>query len=180
LAVSRHLGLATDEIAAALASYKPADMRLNVSRHGSITVINDSYNANPSSMTAAIDVLVSSSGRRRVLVAGDMLELGDEAAAWHERIGGHAGRSGVELVVAVGSYAQAVADAARAANPAMEARTYGDAESAGADLAEWLRAGDVLLVKGSRALGMERVAGAVAAFVSDGPGRGVRHAVPAV
>ena len=180
LAVSRHLGLAADEIAAALASYQPEDMRLKVSRHGSITVINDSYNANPASMTGAIDVLVSSSGRRRVLVVGDMLELGDEAAAWHERIGGHAGRSGVDLVVAVGLYADTVADAAGAANPAIEARTYADAESAGADLAAWLRAGDVLLVKGSRAVGMERVAGAVAAFVADGQERGARHVVPAV
>jgi UDP-N-acetylmuramoyl-tripeptide--D-alanyl-D-alanine ligase len=156
-AVARWMGLEPDAIAAALATLPPADMRLNVTRQGELTVINDSYNANPASMAAAIEVLAGVASARRVLVAGDMLELGNDAPSWHERIGQQAARSGIELLIAAGAHARFTAAGARAANPDIDAVVCEDSEQASEAVAERLRPKDVVLVKGSRGMGMERV-----------------------
>jgi UDP-N-acetylmuramoyl-tripeptide--D-alanyl-D-alanine ligase len=160
-AVAQRMGFEADEIAAALASFQPGRMRLNVIRCGAVTVINDSYNANPSSTAAAIDVLAGAGPGRRVLVVGDMLELGSAAQSWHERTGCRAAQAGIDLLVAVGSNAPAVAAGARTAGSPIDTLVYQDADRAGAAAGEWLQPGDVVLVKGSRAVGMERVVEAI-------------------
>jgi len=116
---------------------------------GDAILINDSYNANPISMRAALDHLASlPAGGRRVAVLGEMRELGPEAAAYHREIGEHARRRGVELLIGVG-------ELGREYNPDAEVP---DAEAAAAALAERLQPRDAILVKGSRAVGLELVA----------------------
>jgi UDP-N-acetylmuramoyl-tripeptide--D-alanyl-D-alanine ligase len=112
-------------------------------------LINDSYNANPISMRAALDHLATLAvGRRRLAVLGEMRELGPEAAAYHREIGEHARERGVELVIGVGELASEYAPDEHVA----------DADAAADALAAALRPGDAVLVKGSRAVGLERIA----------------------
>jgi UDP-N-acetylmuramoyl-tripeptide--D-alanyl-D-alanine ligase len=121
---------------------------------GGVTLIDDSYNANPTSMRAALDDLVASAapGRRRVAVLGDMLELGPQAREFHLEIGRHADRIGVGLLVTVGPLA-----AAMAPGFSREARSVADAREAAVLVPTLLRDGDVVLVKGSRGVGLEAV-----------------------
>ena len=112
-------------------------------------LINDSYNANPISMRAALDHLATVDvGGRRLAVLGEMRELGTDAAAYHSEIGEHARERGVELIIGVG-------DLAAAYKPDQH---VADADAAADALAEALGPGDAVLVKGSRAVGLERVA----------------------
>ncbi len=130
---------------------------------GGVVLINDCYNANPMSMRAAIDDLAQSAPGRRVAVLGDMLELGPQAQRFHEEVGQHAAAKGVELLVAVGPLAATIAEAF-----AGEAHWVPDAASAVELLAGLLRERDTVLVKGSRGVGLERVAEGLAG-ASEGP-----------
>ncbi|HSS82019.1 MAG TPA: UDP-N-acetylmuramoyl-tripeptide--D-alanyl-D-alanine ligase [Gaiellaceae bacterium] len=122
-------------------------------------LINDAYNANPVSMRAALAHLAAvAAGRRRVAILGDMAELGTAAPAYHEEIGREAARHGVEALLAVGELARAYADGGVPVT-----RWAADAEAAAAEVAGFVQPGDVVLVKASRALGLERVAEALAA-----------------
>ncbi len=124
---------------------------------GDVAVINDCYNANPMSMRAAIDELAEAAPARRVAVLGDMLELGPSAPELHREIGRHASERGVDVLVAVGPLAASIGEGF-----AGEWRGVADAAAAAATLAPLLHAGDTVLVKGSRALALERVAPALA------------------
>jgi UDP-N-acetylmuramoyl-tripeptide--D-alanyl-D-alanine ligase len=116
---------------------------------GESILINDCYNANPMSMRAALDHLASSPVRgRRLAVLGEMRELGPGAAAYHREVGEHARRRGVELLIGVGELAREFA-------PDEHVK---DAEAAAELLADRLQPGDAVLVKGSRAVGLELVA----------------------
>lgn len=118
---------------------------------GGVTLVADCYNANPMSMRAAIDDLAETAPGRRVAVLGDMLELGPEAPGLHRAIGHHAQAHGVDLLVTVGPLA-----AQMRAGFAGESHEAPDAQGAGEILAELLREGDTVLVKGSRGVGLER------------------------
>ena len=131
---------------------------------GGITLINDCYNANPMSMRAAIEDLTMETAAagpmagpapaRRLAVLGDMLELGNEAGpALHREVGAYASARGVEVLVTVGPLA-----AEMAGTFAGEAHSVPDAEAAAELLEGLLREGDAVLVKGSRGVGLERVA----------------------
>jgi UDP-N-acetylmuramoyl-tripeptide--D-alanyl-D-alanine ligase len=131
-------------------------------RPDGLLVVNDTYNANPASMAAAIDALVAIGGRRSrrtVAVLGEMRELGDTAAASHREVGAHAATAGVDVVLAVGEPAAGIAEGAR-----LTAGWHGEAMlTAGrAEALDWLRknAGpeDVVLVKASRGAALEAVA----------------------
>jgi UDP-N-acetylmuramoyl-tripeptide--D-alanyl-D-alanine ligase len=112
-------------------------------------LINDCYNANPISMRAALDHLASlSAAGRRLAVLGEMRELGPDAAAYHREIGEYARERGVELIIGVGEHASEY-------RPDQQ---VGDADAAADALAAALGHGDAVLVKGSRAVGLERVA----------------------
>jgi UDP-N-acetylmuramoyl-tripeptide--D-alanyl-D-alanine ligase len=118
-----------------------------------IVLINDCYNANPMSMRAALDDLAQSAGERRVAVLGDMLELGPQERPMHREIGAYAHARGVELLVTVGPLAGEMGEG-------LDGDVYRvpDAAAAAELLARLLRAGDIVLVKGSRGMGLERVA----------------------
>ncbi|HVA19992.1 MAG TPA: UDP-N-acetylmuramoyl-tripeptide--D-alanyl-D-alanine ligase [Solirubrobacteraceae bacterium] len=122
---------------------------------GGIVLINDCYNANPMSMRAAIDDLAETAPGRRLAVLGDMLELGLEMGpTLHREVAGYAAARGVEVLVAVGPLAAAMTGDAFAG----EAHSVRDATAAAEMLGGLLRGGDTVLVKGSRGVGLERVA----------------------
>jgi UDP-N-acetylmuramoyl-tripeptide--D-alanyl-D-alanine ligase len=122
-------------------------------------VINDWYNANPLSMRAALDDLAGyAAADRRVAVLGDMLELGPEEARHHREIGAYAAERGVDILVAVGPRSRETA--AAFGGESHEADTAAQAAEVAADLVE---AGDVILVKGSRGVGLEVVTERLAA-----------------
>jgi UDP-N-acetylmuramoyl-tripeptide--D-alanyl-D-alanine ligase len=116
---------------------------------GGITLINDCYNANPLSMHAALEHLVELAGsRRRVAVLGEMAELGENAAAYHREVGEAARAAGVDELVAVGELARGYGD---------EATWFATAADAAEAVGGLVQPGDVVLVKGSRAVGLEAV-----------------------
>jgi UDP-N-acetylmuramoyl-tripeptide--D-alanyl-D-alanine ligase len=121
-----------------------------------IVLINDCYNANPMSMRAALDDLAESAPGRRVAVLGDMLELGPEERRLHREVGTYAQARGVQLLVAVGPLAGEM-------GKGLDGEVYRvpDAAAAAELLPRLLRAGDSVLVKGSRGMGLERVAQAL-------------------
>jgi UDP-N-acetylmuramoyl-tripeptide--D-alanyl-D-alanine ligase len=118
---------------------------------GGVTVVDDCYNANPMSMRAALDDLAGHDGRR-VAVLGDMLELGPGERRFHEEIGAYARRSGVDVLVTVGPLAAPMAGAFGGVTHAA-----GTASEAASIVAEVVRPGDAVLVKGSRGVGLEAV-----------------------
>ncbi len=130
---------------------------------GSIVLIDDCYNANPMSMRAALDDLTLTASGRSVAVLGDMLELGPQSEQLHREIGRHAGETGVQLLVAVGPLAAAIADEFPGPSHAVP-----DAHAASELLEDLLLAGDTVLVKGSRGVGLERVVDAYALPAANG------------
>ena len=133
-------------------------MRMQIARLANgVTVINDTYNANPSSAEAALVALQRFSGRP-VAVLGEMRELGDEARRAHRFIGERAAALGVHALIALGTYAEDMAAGARAGGLAAGAVQVcsSHAEAAAAVTARW-QAGDMVLVKGSRSMRMEEV-----------------------
>jgi UDP-N-acetylmuramoyl-tripeptide--D-alanyl-D-alanine ligase len=123
-------------------------------------LINDAYNANPLSMAAALEHLRErAGGRRKVAVLGDMAELGPGASSYHREVGAAAARAGVQVLVAVGPLARGYVEGARGVPLTRWAPTV---EAGLAALRQVLRQGDCVLVKGSRAMGLEAIADAVA------------------
>ena len=150
-AVAHHIGLSVDDIARELSSpLAVSPRRMDVStRVDGVTLIDDSYNANPSSMAAALRALADvGEGRRTIAVLGYMAELGEIEKSAHEEIGRLAGRLGVEVVIVVGPEAQAIAVGARASGA--ETIEVEDQDAAIAVLATRLHPLDVVLVKASR------------------------------
>lgn len=145
------VGVSLDVIRQGLADVRPVQGRLFVRQSDGVLVIDDSYNANPGSVRAAIDVLKSSSGRRH-LVLGHMAELGERAEQEHRDIAAYASESGICRLWLVGAYAPAMAAEFGEAAEVFESR-----EALGAALLQQVAEGDVLLVKGSRSAGMEQV-----------------------
>jgi len=139
---------------------QPAAHRGDVVRLASgITLIDDSYNANPTATRRALEVLASASATRRVAVLGEMLELGDQSIALHEDVGRAAARSNVDLLVTVGGApASALAASAVAAGRSRGAvQHFATSDEAAAFVLSAVRPGDVVLVKGSRGVRTDRV-----------------------
>lgn len=152
-------GVALEVVAAGLPRTPVVGGRLEPVRVGGVHVLNDSYNANPQSMRAAIETLCRLRGTgRAVAVLGDMGELGPQAPRFHREVGHAAGELGVDVLVAVGQHAKAMGDAAVEAGVAASAVAAApDTAAAATQLRASLREGDWVLLKGSRAMQMERV-----------------------
>ena len=161
-ALAGELGLSVTAAADGLSAAAPrSKWRMEVTeRPDGVTVINDAYNANPEAVAAALETLTAvARGRRAFAVLGPMNELGGESRQWHEQAGGLAARAGVAGLIVVGEDAAPMLSGAKA-----EASWHGeligvpDAGSAVAALGNLLAPGDVVLVKASRAAGLEHVA----------------------
>jgi UDP-N-acetylmuramoyl-tripeptide--D-alanyl-D-alanine ligase len=157
-AVTTWLGVDPAHVAAGLAAAQSVGDRMRVVElaHG-VTVLNDSYNANPASVRVALASLAASGARRRFAVLGDMLELGDESGAHHRAVGQAAATAGLAALYLYGAYAAETAAGAAEHLPAAAihvATTHAEIADA---LARDARAGDWILVKGSRGQRMEEV-----------------------
>jgi UDP-N-acetylmuramoyl-tripeptide--D-alanyl-D-alanine ligase len=150
-----------DAMAARAATLTPPSHRGEVRELASgVTVIDDAYNANPLAVERALDVLGAETGAgRRVAVLGEMLELGAESAALHARVGRAAARAGVAVLVTVGGDpARALGRGAQDAGLAADAVRHAATSDEAADVVAGLvRPGDLVLVKGSRGVRLERV-----------------------
>jgi UDP-N-acetylmuramoyl-tripeptide--D-alanyl-D-alanine ligase len=171
-AVAREVGMPPDDIADALSdAVTVSRWRMEVAeRADGITVVNDAYNANPESMRAALDALAHMArGRRAYAVLGGMAELGSSSVAEHEKIGQHVARAGIAGLIAVGETAAPILEGAKQLRSwTGDSVQVDDAGAAVAALSERLRPGDVVLVKGSRVAGLERVAQALLSEGGDG------------
>jgi len=159
IAVGRELGLTTDQINAGLSRYVPEAGRCGVLTIGSWTVIDDTYNASPASVAAAADVLRNwSTTNRRLLILGDMLELGDQAEEFHYSVGARLATSSIDHVLTFGRHAVYVAEGFLEAGGSLNGvSVFEDFSTLLSMLDCLLSPGDVILVKGSRRLRMECV-----------------------
>ncbi len=151
-------GVTLPACAAALETFQPVTMRSHLRRHRGWMLLDDSYNANPESVRAALDVVGSIQAARRIAVLGDMLELGRAGPELHAGIGRDVVSAGVDRLFTTGSLSRHTAAAAVAAGLADAAvqhcQTLSDLEN---KLHAVLQAGDIVLVKGSRAMQLEQV-----------------------
>jgi UDP-N-acetylmuramoyl-tripeptide--D-alanyl-D-alanine ligase len=161
-AVGAALGMRAAEIAPGLGRAPGVANRLEIRRLRGAVVINDVYNSSPRSMEAALDVMDEFAGRPRIAVLGDMRELGSLSLEAHHRVGREVARRGADVLIAFGPLAADLADAARAAGLARVVHTL-DPDEALRALQRELAPGAVVLVKGSRALEMERLVNGLAA-----------------
>jgi len=154
-AAAHALGVDLPAIAAGLSAYEGTNMRgLVLEAPRGYTVISDCYNASPASVEAALRLLGSTEGRR-VFVFGDMGELGETGPDAHRRVGEQAAEAGVRVLVTVGDLARLASETA--AQRGVEVVEVGTTAQAVEALAPSLRAGDVVLVKGSRVMHLEDV-----------------------
>jgi UDP-N-acetylmuramoyl-tripeptide--D-alanyl-D-alanine ligase len=162
-AVGKLMDIPAQAIARGLEKFNPVPGRMNVIRtRGGFCVVDDTYNANPGSMRAAIEALKEMRGKHRgLLVLGDMYELGEHSAAMHQKVGGWAAESGAAMIFAAGDFARSVAAGAMEAGMAREKIVTGTREQIIKALSKRVRSGDWVLVKGSRAMAMETVASAI-------------------
>lgn len=153
IAVGTRLRLTEEEIAAGLQHVKPAKMRLELSSCGEITLINDAYNANPASVRAALAVLDEFTGAaRKVLILGDMRELGAASEREHTAIGREAGRSTAQVIIAAGGFARFVADgAASVAGTTKRVYSFQNVAALADRMESLIEPGDLVLLKASRA-----------------------------
>ena len=123
-----------------------------------LTVIDDTYNASPDSMMGNIDVLCSMKATgRRIAVLADMLELGDVSVEAHRSVGRRCAQKKVDILYVIGQEAREIAVGAKELAPEMDCREFMDNASALASLKETVRAGDIVLVKGSRGMHTDEI-----------------------
>ena len=154
IAVGVEAGVPLAGCCAALEKMRPEDKRGRVIEFRGATMMNDAYNSNPEALQSMIHMLAGMAAQRRILVAGEMLELGGEAAALHAACGMAAATAGIDIVVGVRGHAKHIVDAAKRGGA--EAVFVETPEAAGEWLRENLRAGDAVLLKASRGVRLER------------------------
>ena len=152
-------GIVPEEIVRGIESFQPVPGRMGlVETRKGIFLIDDTYNANPHSMRAAIDALLALRGSRRgIIVLGDMFELGDSAESLHQSVGGWAAKSGVTRFYATGDFAGAYVAGALKNGMRAQDLFSGTKDALLEDLKLFLKKGDWVLVKGSRGMAMETV-----------------------
>jgi UDP-N-acetylmuramoyl-tripeptide--D-alanyl-D-alanine ligase len=154
VAVGLARGLKPPEAVGALETLVPPDKRGQVLQLGNITVINDCYNSNPKALHAMVDALAAMKAGRRIVVAGEMLELGPDGEEMHHAAGQHIAGKKIDVLVGVRGLAQAMVDSARSAGT--QAEFVATPEEAGGWLARETRDGDVVLLKASRGVKLEK------------------------
>ncbi len=165
-AIGAALNVPIPEAATALAAFRPSKLRSQILESRGIRLLNDAYNANPASMRSALEALARISlpqkGGRRVAVLGDMLELGPISKTAHREIGAFAAAHDVDALFALGDLAREVVEGGiEAGLPSERSRAFSNRDSLVHALEDFLLPGDLLLLKGSRGLAMEKVASAL-------------------
>jgi UDP-N-acetylmuramoyl-tripeptide--D-alanyl-D-alanine ligase len=156
-AVGSWFGMTTDEIRKGVISFVPTKMRMEILRRSSnITILNDTYNANPQSMRSAVDTLSKMPAKRRVAVLGDMLELGSLGPVLHEGVGRFVGEKNIDILVTVGELAENICVGA-GSNPQTECYARPNKDETKAVLEQVVTPGTVVLFKASRGVHMEEL-----------------------
>jgi UDP-N-acetylmuramoyl-tripeptide--D-alanyl-D-alanine ligase len=158
IATARSIGISWEGIARGVQDIKPAYHRGVIVPHRGATIYDDTYNSNPYALTRAIQLLEQAEVRgRRIAVIGDMLELGEREFEYH-REAGRAIPKSIDVVIAVGRRSQALLDGARQAGFTEERlHHFADAESAASFLKNFIRSGDLVLIKASRGIGLDKI-----------------------
>ena len=152
------MGLDMMQIAERLMSFRLPPMRMERTELAGISFINDAYNANPRAVTLALDEIELWEARRKVVVLGDMLELGPDSQRLHEKVGDRVARvPSIDVFVGVGPAAAVAARRAHTLRRTLETHVFADSEEAARELPEILREGDLVLLKGSRGTRLERI-----------------------
>jgi UDP-N-acetylmuramoyl-tripeptide--D-alanyl-D-alanine ligase len=154
VAVAVERGLTLGEAAEGLASLRPADKRGEVIQVGDTRVINDCYNSNPKALEAMVDALAAVPAQRRIVVAGEMLELGPAGEELHRKAGRHIAERGIDVLIGVRGLAKAMVE--DAASRGIDAQFMASPEEVGDWLARETGRGDVVLLKASRGVRLER------------------------
>lgn len=154
VAVGLHEGVTPTDAVSALARIAPADKRGEVIRRNGITVINDCYNSNPKALDGMVDALSQLPADRRIVVAGEMLELGDAAPDLHRASGRHIAERKIDVLIGVRGLAEYMVEEARKGG--VTAQLLATPEQAGQWLAAETRKGDAVLLKASRGVKLER------------------------
>lgn len=152
-----HLGIGLEEAAEALEGMPQLEGRIERLTRDGLTVLSDEYNANPGSLRAGVETLLGLEARRRVVIVGDMLELGPESKRLHAEVGTWISRSGVDVLLTVGRETLALAEGAAGMCARLSVRHFRTAQALIGILPELVAEGDVVLVKGSRGMRMERI-----------------------
>jgi UDP-N-acetylmuramoyl-tripeptide--D-alanyl-D-alanine ligase len=164
LLAARHFDIPLEDAAAALEGMRSVAGRLERQKLRHLVLYKDTYNANPGSLRAGVDTLLNIDAPRRVVVVGDMLDLGAESRALHREAGIWLAESGVDVVLATGKDALVLAEAAARHSARLLVRHYRTVHALLGDIGAMLQRGDHVLVKGSRAMNMERVTETLAAW----------------
>jgi len=152
VAAGMQIGIDMQQSAEALKGLELTEGRLSVIKCSNIKIIDDTYNASPDSMKAAVDVLMSQTGKRKIAILGDMFELGEGTESYHQEIGRYAAESGADRIFAIGELAENIACGAGS-----KGAFYRTKESFIGDISGFLRRGDTILVKASRGMEMEEI-----------------------
>ena len=155
LVVGKLLRVGTDQIQAGIIGYVPLSGRNHIVEAGRITVINDAYNANPSSMAASLGILAKAEGRK-VCILGDMFELGEGEAQYHHDIGQLAADIGIDCILCVGRLAGAICEGAKGKGAA--AQHFPDKETLLTALPSLIEPKDTVLVKASHGMRLDTIA----------------------
>lgn len=157
MSVGLEFGLTVSEMKPVIENFQPHSKRMEVVLSKGVTIINDCYNANPDSTSAALSVLESmESGSRKIAVLGDMLELGTVAEREHRLIGQLVSRSNIDVLFGYGQNSKYTVDEARK-SPQVQATHFEDKTILAVTLTQMLKKGDVVLLKGSRGMAMETI-----------------------
>jgi len=151
--VGMEAGVAPSEVAEALATLSPQDKRGELTEVGGATIVNDCYNSNPKALEAMVGSFARLPARRRIVVAGEMLELGPTGEELHRQCGTAIAKNGIDVLLGVRGAAQHMVEAARAAG--MTAEFVETPQQAGEWLVREVRPGDAVLLKASRGVRLE-------------------------
>ncbi|MEE8335869.1 MAG: Mur ligase family protein, partial [Candidatus Neomarinimicrobiota bacterium] len=154
-AIARELGIRWDIIKRRVLTFSPLEGRCRIIKFGELTIIDDTYNANPESTFSAIDFLLAlQDGGQKIFIFGDMFELGKDSYEQHRNIGLKCIQSGLSAVLTIGSETRATDSAL---NGSLYHKHFDDKESLLKNLKKILKNGDKILIKGSRGLAMETI-----------------------
>lgn len=154
IACGKKLNLSYEEMIDGIKSLEVTSMRLDIAKGEKFTIIDDSYNASPDSMKAALDVLSNVAGVRKIAVLGTMKELGDKSFELHHEVGKYAGLKGIDLLITIGEFNKAFEEGF---NRTDKIKCFNNNEDAYEYLKNILTFGDVVLVKASRSMKFETI-----------------------